>query len=98
MTELRVCQLCFKATKDFQAIEENLREILDVLLLKIDIKFSRDPKICLSCQTTLVNYYQFVTKCLVKQENTEECDDRDACLAIKSEVFDIKTEEEECYG
>ncbi|KAJ8939560.1 hypothetical protein NQ318_014124 [Aromia moschata] len=196
MTELRVCQLCFKASRDFQVIDENSREMLDGLLLKIeyslnedyvicescadsiktffkfksiclythdhmtpfiksttgmdvdieemkensgtdtisnsddaicrlclkrdrcvdlnilnknfdeditakcmpelDINFSSDPKICLSCQTTLINYYQFMTKCLVKQEDTMEHDDRDACLAIKLEEFDIKTEEEDC--
>ncbi|KAJ8938087.1 hypothetical protein NQ318_021761 [Aromia moschata] len=61
-----------------------------------DIKSTRDPKICLSCQTTLRNYYQFVTKCLVKQENIVEWHDQEACLAIKSEELDIKTEEEEC--
>ncbi|KAJ8937988.1 hypothetical protein NQ318_015485 [Aromia moschata] len=63
-----------------------------------DINFSRDPKICLSCQTTLVNFYQFVTKCSVKHENIMECDDQEACLTIKSEELDIKTEEEECDG
>ncbi|KAJ8935762.1 hypothetical protein NQ318_000235, partial [Aromia moschata] len=58
-----------------------------------DIKSTRDPKICLSCQTSLLNYYQFVTECLAKQENIVERDDREA---IKSEELDIKTEEEEC--
>ncbi|KAJ8940192.1 hypothetical protein NQ318_010692, partial [Aromia moschata] len=61
----------------------------------LDIRSTRDPKICLSCQTSLLNYYQFVTECLAKQENIMECDDQEA---IKSEELDIKTEEEEYDG
>ncbi|KAJ8940207.1 hypothetical protein NQ318_010707 [Aromia moschata] len=61
--------------------------------MKHDIKSTRDPKICLSCQTSLLNYYQFVTECSAKQENILERDDR---KAIKSEELDIKPEEEEC--
>ncbi|KAJ8948549.1 hypothetical protein NQ318_000089 [Aromia moschata] len=181
MTAQKACKLCFKETKDFQVIEEIIREILDVLLLKIDfcliedyvicescansiyaflefkstclysedrmvpfirtmngmevdivevaylkenpgaatagdsddavenfaddilakcipevdINSTRDPKICLSCQISLLNYYQFVTECLAKQENKMECDDREA---IKSEELDIKLEEDECDG
>ncbi|KAJ8948543.1 hypothetical protein NQ318_000083 [Aromia moschata] len=64
-------------------------------LAVFDIISTRDPKICLSCQTSLLNYYQFVTECLAKQENIMECDYREA---IKSEELDIKTEEEECAG
>ncbi|KAJ8934315.1 hypothetical protein NQ318_002906, partial [Aromia moschata] len=59
------------------------------------IKSTRDPKICLSCQTSLLNYYQFVTECLVKRENKVECNER---KVIKSEELSIKTEEEECDG
>ncbi|KAJ8939562.1 hypothetical protein NQ318_014126, partial [Aromia moschata] len=42
MTELRVCQHCFKASRDFQVIDENSREMLDVLLLKIDFSLNED--------------------------------------------------------
>ncbi|KAJ8940183.1 hypothetical protein NQ318_010683 [Aromia moschata] len=60
-----------------------------------DIKSTRDPKICLSCQTSLLNYYQFMTECLAKQENIMECEDREV---IKLEELDIKTEDDEWDG
>ncbi|KAJ8948546.1 hypothetical protein NQ318_000086 [Aromia moschata] len=167
MTSQNACKLCFKESKDFQVIDEIIREVLDVLLLKtdfslnedsvnyeqygsryrrgglfegksrccyrsdsddavcrlclkrdlcvdlnafsenfaddilakcipeVDMKSTRDPKICLSCQTSLLNYYRFVTECLAKQENVVEHDDREV---IKLEELNIKTEEEEYDG
>ncbi|KAJ8938272.1 hypothetical protein NQ318_004945 [Aromia moschata] len=92
------CQLCLKRDRclDLNVLNENFGEDITAKCIpELDIKFTRDPKICLSCQTSLVNYYQFLTKFLAKQENTVECHDRETCLTIKSEELDIKTEEEE---
>ncbi|KAJ8935757.1 hypothetical protein NQ318_000230 [Aromia moschata] len=94
-----ICRLCLKRNRcvDLYVLNESFGEDITAKCVpEIDIDFARDPKICLSCQTTLVNFYRFVTKCSVKQENIMECDDREACLAIKSEELDIKMEEEEC--
>ncbi|KAJ8937104.1 hypothetical protein NQ318_013062 [Aromia moschata] len=94
-----VCRLCLKKDRcvDLNILKENFGEdIIAKCLPELDIKSTRDPKICLSCQTSLVNYYEFVTKCLIKQENIVDYDDREACSVIKSEELDIKMEVEEC--
>ncbi|KAJ8937197.1 hypothetical protein NQ318_005963 [Aromia moschata] len=96
-----ICRLCLKRDRcvDLNALNENFAEdIIAKCIPEVNMKSTRDPKICLSCQTSLINYYQFVSKCSVKQENIMECDDQEACLAIKSEELDIKTEEEQCDG
>ncbi|KAJ8933319.1 hypothetical protein NQ318_011672 [Aromia moschata] len=93
-----ICRLCLKRDHcaDLNDFSENFADdILAKCIPEVDIKSTRDPKICLSCQTYLLNYYKFVTECLAKQENIMECDDQEA---IKSEELDIKTEEEECDG
>ncbi|KAJ8939370.1 hypothetical protein NQ318_012051 [Aromia moschata] len=93
-----ICRLCLKRDLcvDLNAFSDNFADdILAKCIPEVDIKSTRDPKICLSCQTSLLNYYQFVTECLVKQENIMECDDQEI---IKSEELDIKMEEEECDG
>ncbi|KAJ8940194.1 hypothetical protein NQ318_010694 [Aromia moschata] len=93
-----VCRLCLKRDRcvDLNVFSKNFADdILAKCIPEVDIKSTRDPKICLSCQTSLLKYYQFVTECLAKQENIMECDDQEA---IKSEELDIKTEEEECDG
>ncbi|KAJ8937102.1 hypothetical protein NQ318_013060 [Aromia moschata] len=93
-----VCRLCLKRDRcvDLNDFSENFADdILAKCIPEVDIKSTRDPKICLSCQTSLLNYYQFGTECLAKQENIVERDDREA---IKSEELDIKMEEEECDG
>ncbi|KAJ8940188.1 hypothetical protein NQ318_010688 [Aromia moschata] len=93
-----VCRLCLKRDRcvDLNVFSQNFADnIVAKCIPEVDIKSTRDPKICLSCQTSLLNYYQFITECLAKQENIMECDDR---KAIKSEELDIKTEEEECDG
>ncbi|KAJ8938079.1 hypothetical protein NQ318_021753 [Aromia moschata] len=93
-----VCRLCLKRDRcvDLNVLNENFMEdIFARCIPEVDIKSTRDPKICLSCQTSLLNYYEFVTKCSTKQENIMECDDWEA---IKSEELDIKTDEDECDG
>ncbi|KAJ8948521.1 hypothetical protein NQ318_000061 [Aromia moschata] len=95
-SDVAVCRLCLKRDRcvDLNDFSENFADdIVAKCIPEVDIKSTRDPKICLSCQTSLLNYYQFVTECLAKQENIMECDDREA---IKSEELDIKTLEEEC--
>ncbi|KAJ8939363.1 hypothetical protein NQ318_012044 [Aromia moschata] len=143
----RTCELCYKTSNDFQVIGEITREILDVLLLKIDnpsnnelvicascednvhkffefksvclytedrmvplirtmdnmklnvvedLKSTPDPKICLSCRTSLENYYRFMTKCLVSQINRTECHSLEECFNIKSEELIIKMDEDVC--
>ncbi|KAJ8935764.1 hypothetical protein NQ318_000237 [Aromia moschata] len=94
-----ICRLCLKRNRcaDLNMLNESFGENITAKCIpEIDIDFARDPKICLSCQTILVNFYQFVTKWLVKQEDTVGCNDQETCLAIKSEELDIKMEEEEC--
>ncbi|KAJ8937991.1 hypothetical protein NQ318_015488 [Aromia moschata] len=94
-----ICRLCLKRNRcvDLNMLNESSGEDITAKCIpEIDIDFARDPKICLSCQTTLVNFYRFATKCLVKQEDTVGCNDQETCLAIKSEELDIKTEEEDC--
>ncbi|KAJ8933320.1 hypothetical protein NQ318_011673 [Aromia moschata] len=93
-----ICRLCLKRDRcvDLNIFSENVvDDILAKCIPEVDMKSTRDPKICLSCQTSLLNYYQFVTECLAKQENIVEHDDQEA---IKSDELDIKTEEEECDG
>ncbi|KAJ8937997.1 hypothetical protein NQ318_015494 [Aromia moschata] len=93
-----VCRLCLKRVRcvDLNDFSDNFAEdIIAKCIPEGDTKSTRDPKICLSCRTPLLNYYQFVTECSVKQENIMECDDQEA---IKSEELVIKTEEEECDG
>ncbi|KAJ8937103.1 hypothetical protein NQ318_013061 [Aromia moschata] len=92
-----ICQFCLKRDHcvDLNILNENFGEDITAKCIpEVDIKFSGDPKICLSCQTSLVNYYRFVTRCLANQENIVECHDRGTCLAIKSEELDIKPEKE----
>ncbi|KAJ8935359.1 hypothetical protein NQ318_021625 [Aromia moschata] len=94
-----ICRLCLKRNRrvDLNILNESFGEDITAKCIpEIDIDFARYQKICLLCQTTLVNFYQFVTKCLVKQEDTVGCNDQETCLAIKSEELDIKTEEEDC--
>ncbi|KAJ8938088.1 hypothetical protein NQ318_021762, partial [Aromia moschata] len=54
MTAQKACKLCFKESEDFQVIEENIREILDVLLLKIDFSITEDYIMCESCVDNLL--------------------------------------------
>ncbi|KAJ8937996.1 hypothetical protein NQ318_015493 [Aromia moschata] len=94
-----ICRLCLKRNRcvDLNMLNESSGEVITAKCIpEIDIDFTRDLKICLSCQTTLVNLYRFATKCSVKQEDTVGCNDQETCLAIKSEELDIKTEEEDC--
>ncbi|KAJ8937985.1 hypothetical protein NQ318_015482 [Aromia moschata] len=88
-----VVRLCLKRDHCVDLNDFNKTSAEDIVakwIPEVDIKSTRDPKICLSCQTSLLNYYQFVTECLAKQENIVERDDR---KAIKSEELDIKPEE-----
>ncbi|KAJ8938274.1 hypothetical protein NQ318_004947 [Aromia moschata] len=92
-----ICRLCLKRDRcvDLNVFNGNFAEdIIAKCVPEVDIKSTRDPKVCLSCQTSLINYYQFVNKCLVKQENIIENQDRKAWLAVKSEELDIKMEDE----
>ncbi|KAJ8937989.1 hypothetical protein NQ318_015486, partial [Aromia moschata] len=49
MMEQKVCKLCLKVSNDFQVIDKITREILEVLLLKIDLSLKEDNVICEGC-------------------------------------------------
>ncbi|KAJ8948553.1 hypothetical protein NQ318_000093 [Aromia moschata] len=59
MTAQKACKLCFQESKDFQVIEENMREILDVLLLKIDFSLNEDYVICERCADSIYTFFEF---------------------------------------
>ncbi|KAJ8948552.1 hypothetical protein NQ318_000092, partial [Aromia moschata] len=67
MTAQKACKLCFKESKDFQVIEENMREILDVLPLKIDFSLNEDYVICERCADSIYTFSEFKSACLYSE-------------------------------
>ncbi|KAJ8948525.1 hypothetical protein NQ318_000065 [Aromia moschata] len=67
MTTRKACKLCFKESKDIQVIEEIIREILDVLLLKIDFSLNEDYVICKSCADSIYTFFEFKSVCLYSE-------------------------------
>ncbi|KAJ8964416.1 hypothetical protein NQ314_004924 [Rhamnusium bicolor] len=64
----RICRLCFKTCVDnFRAIENNAKETLDILLLKIDLSVSEEPVICTNCAENLGKLFDFKSTCLYTQ-------------------------------
>ncbi|KAJ8935726.1 hypothetical protein NQ318_010576, partial [Aromia moschata] len=68
MTAQKSCKLCFKESKDFKVIEENIREILDVQLLKIDFSLNEDNVICESCADRIYTFSEFKSACLYSED------------------------------
>ncbi|KAJ8935358.1 hypothetical protein NQ318_021624, partial [Aromia moschata] len=69
MTEQKVCKLCLKVLNDFQTIDKITREILEVLLLKIDLSLKEDNVICEGCGDSIYTFFEFKSMCL----DSEDC-------------------------
>ncbi|KAJ8935731.1 hypothetical protein NQ318_010581, partial [Aromia moschata] len=67
MTAQKACKLCFKESKDFQVIEENIREILDAVL-KIDFSLNEDYVICERCADSIYTFSEFKSACLYSED------------------------------
>ncbi|KAJ8937194.1 hypothetical protein NQ318_005960, partial [Aromia moschata] len=68
MTPLKACKLCFNESKNFQVIKKIIREILDVLLLKIDVSINEDYVICESCVDSIYIFFEFKSICLYTED------------------------------
>ncbi|KAJ8935351.1 hypothetical protein NQ318_021617 [Aromia moschata] len=69
MAAQKACKLCSKNSKDFQVIEEIIREKLDGLLLKIDFSLSEEYVICESCADSIYTFYEFKSICLYSRDD-----------------------------
>ncbi|KAJ8948523.1 hypothetical protein NQ318_000063, partial [Aromia moschata] len=68
MTAQKVCKLCFKDSKELKVIGEIIREILDVLLLKLDYSLNEDYVICESCADNVYTFFEFKSACLYSED------------------------------
>ncbi|KAJ8936412.1 hypothetical protein NQ318_008524, partial [Aromia moschata] len=69
MAVQKACKLCSKNSKDFQVIEEIIREKLDVLLLKMDFSLNEEYVICESCADSIYTFYKFKSICLYSRDD-----------------------------
>ncbi|KAJ8937202.1 hypothetical protein NQ318_005968, partial [Aromia moschata] len=68
MTERKVCKLCLKASNDFQVIDKVTREIVDVLVLKIDFSLNEEYVTCESCANSIYTFFNFKSMCLNSED------------------------------
>ncbi|KAJ8940199.1 hypothetical protein NQ318_010699 [Aromia moschata] len=64
MMEQKVCKLCLNVSNVFQVIDKITREILEVLLLKIDLSLKEDNVICEGCGDSIYTFFEFKSMCL----------------------------------
>ncbi|KAJ8936400.1 hypothetical protein NQ318_008512 [Aromia moschata] len=69
MNEQKVCKLCLKLSNDFQVIDKITREILEVLLLKINLSLKENNVICEGCGDSIYTFFEFKSMCL----DSEDC-------------------------
>ncbi|KAJ8933322.1 hypothetical protein NQ318_011675, partial [Aromia moschata] len=69
MTSQKACKLCFNESNNFQVIEEIIREILDVLLLKINFSLNEDYVICETCADSIYTFFEFKSDCLYSEDH-----------------------------
>ncbi|KAJ8947438.1 hypothetical protein NQ314_008597 [Rhamnusium bicolor] len=94
----KICRLCFKTCYIFQALKEMTREMLDMLLLKINLSISEEPIICTKCAETLKNIFDFKSACfctrdcIVKNGNNAKVDLKDIMCLSKKEKENVISE------
>ncbi|XP_023312549.1 zinc finger protein 761-like isoform X2 [Anoplophora glabripennis] len=88
------CRLCRNVIGDgnFKVIEETIKEVLEVLLLKLCAEEKTEPVICIACSTTVLAAFQFKATCTdtedsifpyVNSENMASVDLREIYLKIR---------------